>query len=168
MPNVCTVSSLQLLRLVRLTCRKFQEESDKSAETQITSLQLQLITVILEEEAQGFTNILSLRKSEKNFGFSDGYVPIYCDDIDFLKDRRVTHIAFSPHFPNIVVACYDASATSEADYLPAEITKRWLVCLWDIIVVSQPLKILVASAPIRSIIFDCLYSDLVYAGLSNG
>ncbi|BET01652.1 Hypothetical protein NTJ_14468 [Nesidiocoris tenuis] len=128
----------------------------------------QLITVILEEEAQGFTNILSLRKSEKNFGFSDGYVPIYCDDIDFLKDRRVTHIAFSPHFPNIVVACYDASATSEADYLPAEITKRWLVCLWDIIVVSQPLKILVASAPIRSIIFDCLYSDLVYAGLSNG
>lgn len=54
------------------------------------------------------------------------------------------------------------------EYLPIELTSRWLICLWDMIAVSQPVKILVASAPVESITFDCLYPDLLYAGLSDG
>uniref|UniRef100_A0A0K8TCW8 WD repeat-containing protein 60 n=3 Tax=Lygus hesperus TaxID=30085 RepID=A0A0K8TCW8_LYGHE len=127
----------------------------------------QVMTVLLEEEAHGFKNTLSLQQSDSNMGFSDGYIPIYCDDIDFLKDRRVTHVSFSPHFSNIVVTCYDKSVQPE-EYLPIEITNRWLICLWDMIAISQPLKILVASAPVESIVFDSLYSDLLYAGLSDG
>lgn len=65
------------------------------------------MTVLLEEEAYGFESNLSLQQTKSNFGFSDGYVAIYCEDIDFLKDRKVTHVCFSPHFSNIVATCYD-------------------------------------------------------------
>ncbi|KAK9509254.1 hypothetical protein O3M35_006609 [Rhynocoris fuscipes] len=121
--------------------------------------------ISLEEEEQ--ESNLPLKRTKQSYGFSDGYVQISVDNINFLKDRSVTDIVFSPHNPNTIMTSHRA-AKETGDTFVDQYYARSIICVWSILEPSQPLKMLVAPCQISATCFDDTVLNLIYAGLTDG
>lgn len=61
--------------------------------------------ILLEEEEQ-ISNLTLQETNKKKYKFSDGFVQISVENINFLKDRTISDVVFSPHNPNTILTVH--------------------------------------------------------------
>ncbi|XP_014256242.1 WD repeat-containing protein 60 isoform X2 [Cimex lectularius] len=126
----------------------------------------QVMLIILEEEMIS-SKKNQLTRGKIDYGFSDGFISMMTNEINFLKGRLITNLVFSPHNPLIFLSCHQTSIEFGSTFID-QYYGRCIVCIWNILQPSQPLKFLVASDEITSLCFDSSYDYLIYAGLNDG
>lgn len=67
--------------------------------------------VLLEENEESIRKKCKsvLSKKEKNLGFSDGHIPILVDNVEFLKERRISCIKFNLTAQNKMLTVHETS-----------------------------------------------------------
>lgn len=126
----------------------------------------QIMLILLEEEEQ-ISNLTLQETNKRIYKFSDGLVQISVENINFLKDRTISDIVFSPHNPNTILTVHRIAKENGNTFID-QYYARSIICVWNILEPSQPLKMLVAPCQISAACFDDTFLDLIYAGLTDG